>query len=79
MISDTDELEDRALFVQEYNRLAKKHGVRVLVVEDFAQKRPEVPEKRGWLHRMLQSSSENRRPQLSKPSIRPSQSDWTRC
>ncbi|VUC24681.1 unnamed protein product [Clonostachys rosea] len=62
LMSDTDEFDDRALVVQEYNRLAKKHGVRLLVIDDFkidTQKKiePAVPEKRGWLHRMLRSSS----------------------
>ncbi|KAF9874854.1 hypothetical protein CkaCkLH20_07548 [Colletotrichum karsti] len=35
LIPDKDEIQDRRKFVQEYNRLAKKHGIRILVVEDF--------------------------------------------
>ncbi|CAG9995946.1 unnamed protein product [Clonostachys byssicola] len=46
LMSDTDEFDDRALVVQEYNRLAKKKKIE-----------PAVPEKRGWLHRMLRSTS----------------------
>ncbi|CAM1507828.1 Fc.00g046760.m01.CDS01 [Cosmosporella sp. VM-42] len=62
LLSDTDEVEDRALFVQEYNRLAKKHGLRVLVVEDFdlrkSRKGPFSPHRRGgWIYRMLRSAS----------------------
>lgn len=32
--SDGDEVEDRGDFVLEYNRLAKKHGVRIMVTAD---------------------------------------------
>ncbi|KAF4626067.1 hypothetical protein G7Y89_g12095 [Cudoniella acicularis] len=35
--SDHDEVEDRAIFVQEYNRLAEKHGVRIMVVDDYEE------------------------------------------
>lgn len=31
--SDRDQNEDRSIYVQEYNRLAKKHGVRAIHVE----------------------------------------------
>ncbi|SCO87928.1 uncharacterized protein FRV6_12055 [Fusarium oxysporum] len=45
ILSDTDELDDRAAFVQEYNRLAKKgNGLG-------------SPRKQGWLYRILRSSS----------------------
>ncbi|KAF4451470.1 putative Rho-GTPase-activating protein 6 [Fusarium austroafricanum] len=45
ILSDTDELGDRAGFVQEYNRLAKKgNGLG-------------SPRKQGWLYRILRSSS----------------------
>ncbi|KAG6066881.1 hypothetical protein E4U32_005054 [Claviceps aff. humidiphila group G2b] len=57
LLNNADEVEDRHVFVQEYNRLAKKHGVRPLVTEDFeARHRGEVegcPEKRGWISRLL--------------------------
>ncbi|KAH7160330.1 hypothetical protein B0J13DRAFT_433968 [Dactylonectria estremocensis] len=60
-LSDADEVGNRAAFVQEYNRLAKKHGVRVLVLEDFdlTQARDGVhsPQKRGWFYRILRSTS----------------------
>ncbi|QPH04026.1 hypothetical protein C2857_000633 [Epichloe festucae Fl1] len=35
LLNNADEVEDRDVFVQEYNRLAKKHGVRQLFTEDF--------------------------------------------
>ncbi|KUJ21994.1 uncharacterized protein LY89DRAFT_778337 [Mollisia scopiformis] len=34
VVSDQDEIDDRTFFVQEYNRLARKHGVRVIVPEE---------------------------------------------
>ncbi|KAL0943751.1 RhoGAP domain-containing protein [Colletotrichum truncatum] len=61
LFPDTDETQDRQRFVQEYNRLAKKHGIRVLVVEDFERGRPELPitmsEKRRWWSRVFRSPS----------------------
>ncbi|CAJ0541281.1 Ff.00g079720.m01.CDS01 [Fusarium sp. VM40] len=61
ILNDTDELEDRAGFVQEYNRLAKKNGVRILVIDDFdfrpTGKGLGSPRKQGWLYRILRSSS----------------------
>ncbi|PNY29307.1 Rho-GTPase-activating protein 6 [Tolypocladium capitatum] len=80
-LSDTDEVEDRAIYIHEYNRLAKKaryprplwHGVRQLLVDDFsAEQRGDVvqsPEKRGWLHRFL-------RPTAGRPA---SQTPNTSC
>ncbi|KAM4065808.1 rhoGAP domain-containing protein [Hirsutella rhossiliensis] len=66
LLSDTDEVEDRAIFVHEYNRLARKHGVRLLIVDDFeAEQRVDAvrsPEKRGWLHRLLRSSPHHDHP-----------------
>ncbi|KAG5984149.1 hypothetical protein E4U55_005862 [Claviceps digitariae] len=60
LLNNADEIEDRDVFVQEYNRLAKKHGVRQLVTEDFeAHHRGEVErcqEKRGWISRLLRSN-----------------------
>ncbi|RDL39434.1 uncharacterized protein BP5553_03774 [Venustampulla echinocandica] len=35
ILSDREEFEDRSAFVQEYNRLAAKHGVRVIVADDY--------------------------------------------
>ncbi|KAI8661215.1 Rho-GAP domain-containing protein [Fusarium keratoplasticum] len=61
IMSDTDEWEDRASFVQEYNRLATKHGVRILVIEDFdfrnSTNQPTSPRKPSWLRRILRSVS----------------------
>ncbi|OAA57183.1 Rho GTPase activation protein [Cordyceps fumosorosea ARSEF 2679] len=40
LLKDADEVEDRAIFVQEYNRLAKKHGLRPLILDDFDLNKP---------------------------------------
>lgn len=40
LLKDADEVEDRAIFVQEYNRLAKKHGIRPLILDDFDPAKP---------------------------------------
>ncbi|KAF5628737.1 Rho-GTPase-activating 6 [Fusarium sp. NRRL 25303] len=57
-LSDTDELGDRAAFVQEYNRLAKK------VVDGVSEQSLTAqgnglgsPRKQGWLYRILRPSS----------------------
>ncbi|KAG5949174.1 hypothetical protein E4U53_006014 [Claviceps sorghi] len=44
LLNNADEVEDRDVFVQEYNRLAKKHGVRQLVTDDF-----EVHHRVSWV------------------------------
>ncbi|CAI0646765.1 unnamed protein product [Colletotrichum noveboracense] len=73
LFPDTDVVESREFFVQEYNSLAKKHGIRILVVGDF-EGRPTTPaamsEKRRWWSRMFRS------PSSGQPSIsrRPSRS-----
>ncbi|KAF5243140.1 hypothetical protein FANTH_8332 [Fusarium anthophilum] len=58
ILSDTDELGDRAAFVQEYNRIAKK------VVDGASEQSLTAqgnglgsPRKQGWLYRILRSSS----------------------
>ncbi|KAG9252881.1 uncharacterized protein F5Z01DRAFT_624792 [Emericellopsis atlantica] len=58
-LSDTDELNDRTWFIEEYNRLAKKHNVRLLVVSDFGRHTfvSVSSEKRSWLSRLLRSTS----------------------
>ncbi|KAM3551106.1 hypothetical protein ARSEF4850_008038 [Beauveria asiatica] len=61
LLRDADEVEDRAVFVQEYNRLAKKvrsstvvyrlvtnkqkHGIRPLILDDFDPNKPDDNEK----------------------------------
>ncbi|KAM3522256.1 hypothetical protein MY4038_008698 [Beauveria bassiana] len=59
LLRDADEVENRAIFVQEYNRLAKKHGIRPLILDDFDPNKPVDNEKskRGWFRRMFLSSS----------------------
>ncbi|KAG8158974.1 hypothetical protein KVR01_011417 [Diaporthe batatas] len=57
-MSDTDEIANRDDFVQEYNRLAKKHGVRPLVPDP-----PEISEfdgiapRRNWWSRTFRRTS----------------------
>ncbi|KAG6031341.1 hypothetical protein E4U41_007600 [Claviceps citrina] len=74
LLNNADAVEDRDVFVQEYNRLAKKHGVRQLVTEDFeARHQGEVEkclEKRGWFSRLLRSTP-NRIPHASAMSPPP--------
>ncbi|KAJ4150093.1 hypothetical protein LMH87_010859 [Akanthomyces muscarius] len=57
LLRDADEVEDRAIFVQEYNRLAKKHGIRPLILDDFDPNKPDDngKPKRGWFRRMFLS------------------------
>ncbi|KAF4969712.1 hypothetical protein FZEAL_10186 [Fusarium zealandicum] len=61
ILTDTEELDDRATYVQQYNHLAKQHGMRILVVDDFdfGQSGDGLasPRKQGWLYRILRSSS----------------------
>ncbi|KAI7770238.1 hypothetical protein LZL87_002609 [Fusarium oxysporum] len=58
ILSDTDELDDRAAFVQEYNRLAKKVVDGVLEQSLTTQGNGlGSPRKQGWLYRILRSSS----------------------
>ncbi|RGP68969.1 rho-gtpase-activating 6 [Fusarium sporotrichioides] len=73
ILNDTDELDDRAAFVQEYNRLAKKNGVRILVIDDFdfRAKGLASPQKQGWLYRILRSSSNQNGPDTLPPTQGP--------
>ncbi|KLU88751.1 hypothetical protein MAPG_07735 [Magnaporthiopsis poae ATCC 64411] len=60
LLSDTDEVEDRTWFVEEYNRLASKYGIRPLAPEDFddAPSVVEVapPGKKKWFSRKRDAS-----------------------
>ncbi|KFA46978.1 hypothetical protein S40293_09788 [Stachybotrys chartarum IBT 40293] len=71
--NDADQVEDRSAFVREYNGLAKKHGVRILVVEDFEYGQtldiPRSPGKPGWFHRLLRSTSNNPSPAVFKGAV----------
>ncbi|PHH73841.1 hypothetical protein CDD82_5246 [Ophiocordyceps australis] len=62
LLGDVDDVGDRDLFVFEYNRLAKKHGVRLIMVDDFSaeQQGLQGPEKRGWLQRLLRTRAQPR-------------------
>ncbi|TDZ19169.1 putative Rho-GTPase-activating protein 6 [Colletotrichum orbiculare MAFF 240422] len=59
ILSDTDQIQDRRAFVEEYNRLAKKLGIRVL--QEFPETRAgtpiDKPEKRRWWSRIFRSPS----------------------
>ncbi|KAM0264238.1 hypothetical protein ACHAQJ_000725 [Trichoderma viride] len=76
LLSDADEIQDRAVFVEEYNRLAKKHGVRLLVIGDFdfglhrRNNGPSNPERHGWLYRMFRGASNQSTPNKSAPASR---------
>ncbi|KAK3684766.1 hypothetical protein B0T22DRAFT_408717, partial [Podospora appendiculata] len=53
-LSDTDDVQDRLEYVREYNRLARKHGIRMLVPEDYIQSSTEFSpqhQRRGWFSR----------------------------
>ncbi|RFN45835.1 putative rho-gtpase-activating protein 6 [Fusarium flagelliforme] len=71
ILNDTDELDDRAAFVQEYNRLAKKNGVRILVIDDFDFRGLDSPRKQGWIYRILRSSSNQNGTDTTPPAQGP--------
>ncbi|PHH62613.1 hypothetical protein CDD81_6847 [Ophiocordyceps australis] len=62
LLGDVDDVGDRDLFVFEYNRLAKKHGVRLIMVDDFSAEQQGLgsTEKKGWLQRLLRTGAQPR-------------------
>ncbi|KAK8001916.1 hypothetical protein PG991_014138, partial [Apiospora marii] len=77
--SEDEEVEDRSFFVGEYNKLAKKHGIRSIVPGDFPsvsehQEPPSksLPErKNNWISRVLrQTSNGQTNPDSTKPTER---------
>ncbi|KAL8338082.1 hypothetical protein RB601_006604 [Gaeumannomyces tritici] len=61
LLSDTDDVDDRTCFFEEYNRLASKYGIRPLVPEVFDDT-PSVaevapPGKKKWFSRKRDASS----------------------
>ncbi|PSS00776.1 Rho GTPase activation protein [Coniella lustricola] len=57
-MSDTDEIHDREEFVVEYNRLAQKHGVRLLVPDNNQNLGAMgIHPKRGWFSRTFRRAS----------------------
>ncbi|KAI1104267.1 hypothetical protein F4804DRAFT_307574 [Jackrogersella minutella] len=57
LLSEHDEVDNREEFVNEYNRLAKKYGIRSLVPGDFPVD-PSVPiRKTSWFSKALRRSS----------------------
>ncbi|KAI3396344.1 hypothetical protein diail_12234 [Diaporthe ilicicola] len=58
LMSDTDEIANRDDFVDEYNRLAKKHGVRQLVPDQQENAESgEIAPRRNWWSRTFRRSS----------------------
>ncbi|KAI0470974.1 hypothetical protein GGR56DRAFT_667959 [Xylariaceae sp. FL0804] len=62
LLSGRDEVDDREPFVQEYNRLAKRYGVRLLMPGDFLPTARDasmsLPNRKGsWLARVLHQTS----------------------
>ncbi|KAL7785274.1 hypothetical protein V8C37DRAFT_419992 [Trichoderma ceciliae] len=76
LLSDADEVQDRAVYVEEYNRLAKKHGVRLLIVGDFdfdVRRRNNgspSPKRHGWLYRIFRGTSSQSTPSKTPPASR---------
>ncbi|KAK7954948.1 hypothetical protein PG988_015642 [Apiospora saccharicola] len=77
--SEDEEVEDRSFFVDEYNKLAKKHGIRSIVPGDFPpvsenQEPPSksLPErKNNWISRVLRQTSNGQTiPDTAKPTER---------
>ncbi|KAI1097018.1 hypothetical protein F5B19DRAFT_435512 [Rostrohypoxylon terebratum] len=57
LLSDCDEADHREEFVSEYNRLAKKYGVRSLVLGDFPVDSSAPVRKTSWFSKALRRSS----------------------
>ncbi|KAL2760419.1 hypothetical protein ACRALDRAFT_1073722, partial [Sodiomyces alcalophilus JCM 7366] len=77
IFSDTDAIEDRTLFLVEYNRLAKKNGIRAIVMEDIAKGKRNttpstMPEKKSWWSRVLPAPSQQ---QQEPPEEQPQAQD----
>ncbi|KAH8664167.1 hypothetical protein BX600DRAFT_540681 [Xylariales sp. PMI_506] len=65
LIYDSDESDDRIVFIDEYNRLAKKYGIRAIVPGDFPHlangHSKSVPSRKGsWISRVLRQASSGR-------------------
>ncbi|OTB07689.1 hypothetical protein M426DRAFT_266902 [Hypoxylon sp. CI-4A] len=74
LLSDIDELDDREEFVEEYNRLAKKYGIRPLVPGDFPPDAKSAPIRRGsWFTKALRrtSSCQSTQAVAAKPGQQP--------
>ncbi|KAI0133078.1 hypothetical protein F4776DRAFT_139266 [Hypoxylon sp. NC0597] len=56
-LSDRDEVDDREEFVDEYNRLAKKYGIRLLVLGDFPSNASAPTRKGSWFSKTLRRTS----------------------
>ncbi|KAI0898102.1 hypothetical protein F4806DRAFT_494835 [Annulohypoxylon nitens] len=57
LLSDCDEADNREDFINEYNRLAKKYGVRSFVPGDFPVDSSAPVRKRSWFSKALRRSS----------------------
>ncbi|TFA98793.1 hypothetical protein CCMA1212_009345 [Trichoderma ghanense] len=72
---DVDDVEERELFVNYYNRLAAKYGMRPLVVDDSDKSKANgrngaSPERRGWFFRIFRPSSGQSTPGKVTPPSR---------
>ncbi|KAI2470252.1 hypothetical protein F4781DRAFT_181232 [Annulohypoxylon bovei var. microspora] len=57
LLSERDEIDNREEFVNEYNRLAKKYGIRLLVPGDFSVDSSVPNRKTSWFSKALRRSS----------------------
>ncbi|KAI0007731.1 hypothetical protein F4779DRAFT_492804 [Xylariaceae sp. FL0662B] len=69
LLSEGEAVDDREQFVSEYNRLAKKYGIRLLVPGDFAHGAANasnsLPSRKGrWISKVLRQTSSG---QISQP------------
>ncbi|KAI1500534.1 hypothetical protein F5X99DRAFT_419102 [Biscogniauxia marginata] len=67
LLSEGEEVDDRAEFVYEYNRLAKRYGIRLLVEGDFSDTTENtsksLPNRQGsWISRVLRQDSSGTTP-----------------
>ncbi|KAK4075675.1 hypothetical protein Trihar35433_2235 [Trichoderma harzianum] len=72
--NDGGEEQDRVVFVEKYNQVATKHGVRPLVAGDFDahlrnRSGSSSPEKKSWLSRLFRGSSNQSMPKKAAPGL----------
>ncbi|KAK6951811.1 hypothetical protein Daesc_006336 [Daldinia eschscholtzii] len=57
LLSENEEAENREEFVREYNRLAKRYGIRLLVTRDFPVDASEPTRRPSWFSKALRRTS----------------------
>ncbi|KAI8960556.1 hypothetical protein F5Y11DRAFT_263659 [Daldinia sp. FL1419] len=72
LLSESGEAEGREEFVEEYNRLAKRYGIRLLVTGDFPTDASVPSRKPSWLSKALRrtSSSQSTQTVIIRPESR---------